>query len=286
MKRLAQFVLALCALTFLTGATIVIRGPVAVAVAYDSDAQAYFDQIATAGSTISTSHKNAINAFVVGCKEDSIWALLLDVGPLMGDDYIASFVKLKKLSSGWSYTNNNFISGDYNPSVGLTGNGSSKWLDPGVNGSDLTSNSTGLGIYDASTAGGTPSVAGRYTSDTSFFAVYSTAVDDKPYSFQYNVANSLAGGSAITGTIGFVYATQPSSGSHVLYRNGSSVASSGTVGGTLPSGALAFFCLQESGVTRSDFTAHTLGFLCLTSGMDGTQAAALNTRVATLQAAR
>ncbi len=250
-----------------------------IAAGYDPDAQAYFDAVVAAGSTIGTTAKDAVNAFVVGCKADSIWTLLLDVGPLAGDDLTGALVKLKSLG-GTAYTNTNFVSGDYSQATGLAGNGINKRLSAGFNCNTLTSNSTGLGVYDRTTANGTQSLHGSYVNATNGFYLYATYTDDIPYSGQYDEANSI-GGSALTGSpIGFIFATRPSSGSHVLYRNGSSVGSSGTTGGTLPNQICQFFAANGL-----DHTTHVLAFLVVTSGMDGTQAAALNTRVQALQTA-
>jgi hypothetical protein len=249
----------------------------------DPDADDYFDRITAAGATIDATARAAINAFIVGCKADSIWTLLLDVGPLCGDSLTAALIKLKKLSSGWSYTNNNFLSEDYGQSTGLTGDGSSKYLTSGVLGTDLTTDSTGIGVYDRSTTAAQTNPHGSTSGPSACFRLWIGGADNIIYSDQYNTANELAS-STISGAIGFVFATRPASSAHAIYRNGSVIASTSTTGGSLPAVGITFFAQNFNGII-ADYSNHALSFLCLTAGMDATQSAALNTRVQTLQTA-
>jgi len=93
---------------------------------YDADAATYFAAIATAGSSITTANKDAVNAFIVGCKADSIWTAIKASCLLAGpDDLTGALVPLV----GSAPTNTNFVSGDYSRTLGLTGNGSTKYLN-------------------------------------------------------------------------------------------------------------------------------------------------------------
>jgi hypothetical protein len=73
--------------------------------------------------------KDAINAFVVGCKADGIWNAIKASCILSGARTLAgALVPLK----GAAPTNFNFGAGDYNRKTGLVGNGSTKYLDSNV----------------------------------------------------------------------------------------------------------------------------------------------------------
>jgi hypothetical protein len=92
----------------------------------DPDAADYFSRIASAGSSISANNKNAVNAFIVGCKTDGIWSAIKAACFLAGpDDLTGSLVPLV----GPAPTNVNFVAGDYNRTTGLLGNGSTKYLN-------------------------------------------------------------------------------------------------------------------------------------------------------------
>jgi hypothetical protein len=254
---------------------------------FDVDAQNYFNQIASAGSSIDSTAQLAINDFCIGCKADSIWTLLLDVSPLCGANLTAALVKLKKLSAGWSLLSSNLVSGDYSQATGLTGNGTNKCVSLNVLASALTSGNTGMGLYDRSSANSTNQIHGCHANagPTSTFTLYSPlGADNKPYAQFYSEATSIAGSSAISGSIGWVYSTQTSDPSHSLYHNGSQVATSAVVAGTLPAQDI-YFMARNIGGTIQFFSDHSFGLFCITAGMNSTQAGQLYTRVQTLQTA-
>jgi hypothetical protein len=96
-------------------------------VSYDTDAQTYITAVETAdGSALPAYVKNAVDAFVVGCKSDGIWSALKAACFLAGPATLnGALVPLV----GTAPTNNNFVSGDYNQITGLVGDGATKYLD-------------------------------------------------------------------------------------------------------------------------------------------------------------
>ena len=73
---------------------------------------------------------NAINNFVVGCKQDGIW------DPIKACCIMAAWDGLNGALyplKGAAPTNYNFVSGDYNRETGLVGDGSTKYLDSNRN---------------------------------------------------------------------------------------------------------------------------------------------------------
>ena len=54
------------------------------AVAYDSDAQAFFTAVEGGGDSLTTTEKDAVNTLVVDLKADSIWSDILYVYPFVG----------------------------------------------------------------------------------------------------------------------------------------------------------------------------------------------------------
>lgn len=114
-----------------------------VASSYDADAQDYFDRIVVAGSSINTGNKDAINAFVVGCKADSIWADMVSVAILCASNTLAgSLVPLK----GANFTNNGFIEGDYSRTLGITGDLGS-YIDTNLAGNTLAQNDFHMAVW-------------------------------------------------------------------------------------------------------------------------------------------
>ncbi|MEN9766866.1 MAG: Cyanophage [Cyanobacteriota bacterium] len=117
--------------------------------AYDPSAQAYITAVETAdGQGLETAVKDAINAFVVGCKADGIWNAIKASCILAGARTLSgALVPLV----GAAPANFNFASGDYNRKTGLAGNGSTKFLNSNRTASSDPQNSRHLAIH-ASTA--------------------------------------------------------------------------------------------------------------------------------------
>jgi hypothetical protein len=92
----------------------------------DPDAAAYIAAVEAAdGQTLETGVRDAINAFVLGCKADGIWNAIKASCVLAGARTLAgALVPLV----GAAPTNFNFVAGDYNRKTGLVGNGLEKGL--------------------------------------------------------------------------------------------------------------------------------------------------------------
>jgi hypothetical protein len=100
-------------------------------VASDADARAYIEAVRLAdGQYMEPAVQLAINAFVAGCKTDGIWSAIKASCILMGARTLSG--ALTPLV-GAAPTNNNFVSGDYNRTTGLVGNGSNKALNSNRN---------------------------------------------------------------------------------------------------------------------------------------------------------
>jgi hypothetical protein len=94
---------------------------------YDIDATNYIRSVESAdGQTLETGVKDAINAFVVGCKSDGIWdaikASCIMAGARTLDGALVPLV-------GPEPTNYNFVNGDYSRKLGLVGDDATKVLD-------------------------------------------------------------------------------------------------------------------------------------------------------------
>jgi len=103
---------------------------------YDTDAQTYITAVEAAdGQILETATKDAINAFVVGCKSDGIWSAIKASCILAGARALAG--GLVPLVGAAPTNVGPFVSGDYNRKTGLVGNGggglSTKWLNTNRN---------------------------------------------------------------------------------------------------------------------------------------------------------
>jgi hypothetical protein len=156
---------------------------------YDPDAQAYITAVEAADSqALEVGVKDAINAFVVGCKADGIWDAIKASCILAGARTLAgALVPLV----GTAPTNYNFGAGDYNRETGLAGDGSTKYLDSNRSVGADNQNSHHLGLYITTATTGTNNYIGKGSSvlnaylhiggatngTTTYFRSKSSAVD-------------------------------------------------------------------------------------------------------------
>jgi hypothetical protein len=114
-------------------------------VALDPDAQSYITAVETVdGQALEAGVRDAINAFVVGCKADGIWTAIKACCIMAGArTRLGAMVPLV----GAAPTSFNFVDGDYNRKTGLVGDGSTKYLDSNRNNNADPQNSQHLSVY-------------------------------------------------------------------------------------------------------------------------------------------
>ena len=87
---------------------------------------------------------NAINGFVVGCKQDGIWDAIKACCIMAAWDGLNGALYPLK---GAAPTNYNFVAGDYNRETGLKGDGSTKYVDSNRNNNADPQNSRHIAVY-------------------------------------------------------------------------------------------------------------------------------------------
>lgn len=160
--------------------------------------------------------RDAINAFVVGCKADGIWTAIKASCILAGARSLTgALVPLV----GTAPSNVNFVSGDYSRALGLIGNGTTKYLNSSRAGNADPQNSRHLSVFVVSplTVATTAVLIGddgTGTSGTSLIYNDSTGSDEMRFGISSNVAPSPLGAGVNSGMrTGFVGASRAASGS-------------------------------------------------------------------------
>ena len=128
---------------------------------FDADAVAFFNRVTTAGGTLSTTEKQAVNQLVLDLKANSLWTPMKAIYPMVGASAAACAQNLKSSSftgtftSGWTFA-----------STGVTPNGTSAYMDtnfrPSINNiansahisfysrTNITTQSVSMGCYSGS----------------------------------------------------------------------------------------------------------------------------------------
>ena len=234
---------------------------------FDADAQAYFDRVSTAGGTLSTTEKNAVNQLVIDLKANSLWTPMKAIYPMVGASAAACAQNLKSssftgtFSSGWTFS-----------SSGVTGNGTSTFFDTTL--TPLTS----LSLNNTS---GSYYIANNYnveakdiicTGQGSYLGIYNTAY------LEVAVNDNFA--SAITPTIkkGLFTFSRINLTESKTYANNLQTFTNVKTSTGLTTYAIRIGCLYEFG-NNSRFTTNSIRFAHLGDGLTDTQASDFYTAV-------
>jgi hypothetical protein len=147
-----------------------------VNIATDADARAYIDAVRAAdGQYMEGGVQRAIDAFIIGCKADSIWTPIKACCILMGARTLSG--ALTPLVGAAPTNNGPFVSGDYNRKTGLVGDGTNKYLDSNRNNNADPQNDVHHALYVSNMAAAGASAqslmgfGGNATGSTSFTRV-------------------------------------------------------------------------------------------------------------------
>jgi hypothetical protein len=167
-------------------------------VTYDTDAQAYITAVEAAdGQALETGVRDAINAFVVGCKGDGIWAAIKASCIMAGARTLTgALVPLV----GTAPTNvGPFVSGDYNRKTGLVGDGSTKYLNSNRNNNADPQDSRHLSVFISASAtrDANRGLIGAGIADTGSSAIVS-AINTSRLVFRVSSSGTLESGAPET----------------------------------------------------------------------------------------
>lgn len=115
---------------------------ISVTTLFDTDAQAFFNRVTTAGGTLSTTEKTAVNQLVLDMKSYSIWTKMKAIYPMVGASDAACKQNLKSalftgtFTTGWTFASN-----------GVTPNGTSAYFDTTLNASTQLTTPSHLTFY-------------------------------------------------------------------------------------------------------------------------------------------
>jgi hypothetical protein len=243
-------------------------------VSFDSNALAYISAVETAdGQALETGVRNAINAFVVGCKADGTWNAIKASCILSGARTLSgALVPLV----GTAPTNNNFVSGDYNRKTGLIGNASTKYLDSNRNTNADPQDNYSFCVY-ISTAGTIANAIQLYLGGLSatggtYLGLYLPSL--QLFFRNRNIANDFAAISTSTAT-GLIGSTRNTGTNYVTRISGNNTTIT-TSSQTPANGSTHIFAEFGSSSYRSDAR---MAFYSIGESLNLTL---LNTRITTL----
>jgi hypothetical protein len=185
--------------------------PIASRSLVDADAAAYLAAVEQADTqALEPAVRNAITAFVIGCKRDGIWNAIEASCLLMGARTLSG--ALTPLKGGApTNVNNNFVSGDYNRETGLVGDGATKCLTTGRNNNFDGRDDKHCAVYvhtaaasAASGAGSFPYYIGVLTTQSGAFNIFRLSNNSADLGSRHHsgTSNTIAGAGGSVGLIG------------------------------------------------------------------------------------
>ena len=184
----------------------------------DPDADAFFARVTTAGGTLSATEQSAITTLVKKMKADGIWSKMKAIYPMVGASAAACAQNLKSSSFTGSFT----ATGWTFASTGATPNGTSAYMDTGLNANaQLNINSSHISYYarNLNTSTGFNVIMG-IGSTTCYMQGSNNSV----------INTQLAGftASVIDTPIGFLMGNKQNSTTQQTYKNNLSSTSTGS----------------------------------------------------------
>ena len=195
--------------------------------------------------------------------------VLLDVMPFAGGNLAGCLTKLWHLPSAPTITNFNFVEGDYSRNSGLTGNGTSKYLNSNVILAGVLDNSVSFGVYNRSSGSSNGVEIGANSDPVNenerilFHVHFSfTGFADNPivdcFSSTNNRINTQVNPAEFSGLIHYI---RHSSNFANLYRKGIVIGQDNNLNtGTTPNISLFYFAENRPGGTVG-FSSRSLGFV-------------------------
>jgi hypothetical protein len=238
---------------------------------FDADAAAFFNRVTTAGGTLSTTEKQAVNQLVLDLKANSLWTPMKAIYPMVGASAAACAQNLKSASftgvfnGGWTFA-----------STGATPNGTTGFMTTGfIPSAQLSSqDSTHLSTYIRTTTtgnqifiGGTNGVSNCYVLNFGIMAV-----------------NSGDAGGVIntSGTNGFFLNTRTNSANMDQYKNNTLLINRSSPSNGFTSQQIYVGGYNNAGVLLLPSNNQT-AFASLGEGLTGTQESNFYTAVQAFQ---
>lgn len=243
---------------------------------FDSDAQAFFDRVTTAGGSLSATEKTAVNTLVLDLKSYSIWAKMKAIYPMVGASAAACAQNLK--SSSFTGT---FNGGITYASTGVKGNGTSGWMNTFLTPSiDLSLNNTHISVYIRTNIAENASAIGNTSSGTGIneLSIYPRYSNNDVYA-RINAASSPI--TTTTDSRGFHIGSRISSTQIKYYKNSSSFSLNNT-SNALTTGTMPLLGFRYQGNISSYYSGEC-AFSSIGDGLTDTEASNFYTAVQAFQ---
>lgn len=249
-------------------------------IGYDTDAQDYITRVETALSdTLTTAVRDAINTFVVGLKNNSLWSKIYDAGMFIGGTATTHSETLKGVNDiTWTGTVTH-------SSTGSVSNGTNGYGNTGINASTaLTLDNSHIAFYSRTNNSTGVGDIGAQTSTTSRVTLFPRSATNYISDHNSSTAGSGRISAANSSSTGFYVSTRISTTDYRGSKNGSQIGSTNTTAnnGTHPNLTITIMGINNSG-TVSTFSTREMCYWSVGQGLSMSECSTYNTLVEALQ---
>jgi len=243
--------------------------------AYDIDAQDFFTRVTNAGGTLSNTEIEAVNQLVLDLKANSLWTPMKAIYPMVGASAAACAQNLK--SSSFTGT---FNGGVTFSNLGITGNGTSGYMDTNLNQSiTQSSNNLHISIYQRNILSDPSNVSMGLGSVSNFSRFYLNFSGSEYLSIQ---SGSQAISSIETPQRGMFILSRNSSANFFKKQNNLTVETFTNGSSALANVTYGLLANKGTG-TAGEFSIANLAFSSIGDGLTDTQAGNFYTAVQAFQ---
>jgi hypothetical protein len=243
----------------------------------DPDALAFFARVTAAGGTLSATEQSAITTLVTTMKADGTWAPMKAMYPMVGASAAACAQNLKSSSftgtftSGWTFA-----------STGVTPNGTSAYMDTGLNmASELSQNNSHISVYlRTNITAVTVSIGSTSGGLNNGMYIYPRLLSNASYFSAFNGTNGNSPG-IVSSSLGLFVASRTISTEEKFFQNTSKTTN--TNNSTTPGSTNLYLGANNINGIASSFDTRQNAFASIGDGLTDTQANNLYTAVQAFQ---
>jgi hypothetical protein len=225
----------------------------------DPDWLAYYNRVIAAGGSLSTTEQDATKTLVADLKAYGIWSAMKAIYPMVGASAAACAQNLKSssftgtFSSGWTFA-----------STGVTGNGTSAYIDTNFNpNTNLGLNSTAFSYYISQTEGKIPFLL---SNSGAFLGSWIVNIN---LNYEIAVNDGFQSGISRAATAGFFQMSRTAS-NNVFFRHNTTLYTKSGVSVAVPNINAEIGCWNSNG-SRSLFFGKEFRYFDFSDGLSSTE---------------
>ncbi len=254
------------------------------------DTREFEERVFGTGGSLSQHTRRAVDRLVRSMKNTALWEKTIAADLCCGDNLSSALVFLKAPAGIHAYTNYNFVETDYSERAGMTGNGSTKYLDSGLNPVTLGWSASDLMLWCVTRTDNVSAGTSRMSlgsdggSNTSLFLGWMASGSRESVAIAAAGASNSAGGSA-TALKGLLGGGTNGSRAQQFFRNGTAVGGAATATSAWASRNLYKFAINSfDAAGASSVSNRTLSAAFITRGLTAAEIVRLYNIVAEFEA--